>query len=113
MPFTLIVHQTQTWGVPVLVATAGNTLGACTSYWLGRGAVTAVPPSSPRVLRAGGLLRRYGAPALLLTWVPLVGDVLMVLAGAARVPFHTFVAWTTAGKAVRYLALAAVVLASS
>lgn len=112
MPFALIVRDSQTWLVPVLVATAGNTLGACTSYWLGRGAVSAVPPSSPKTLRAAGLLRRYGPPALLLTWVPLVGDALVVLAGAARMPFTTFLAWTTAGKAARYLVLAQLVLTS-
>ena len=62
-----------------------------------------VPPFS----RAGP--RRYGAPALLLSWVPLIGDVLVVLAGAARMRVVPFVTWTTIGKAARYLALAAAV----
>jgi membrane protein YqaA with SNARE-associated domain len=61
-------------------------------------------------LRAADLLRRYGPPALLLSWVPLVGDVIVVLAGAARMPFVTFAGWTTVGKAARYAALAAAVL---
>lgn len=109
LPFAVIVRESQTWLVPVLVATAGNTLGACTSYALGRAAITVAPPPSPRVDRAAGWLRRYGPPALLLTWVPLVGDILVVLAGAARMPVVPFLAWTTAGKAARYLALAAAV----
>ena len=37
---------------------------------------------------------------------PLVGDVLVLLAGAARMPFGTFIGWTTAGKAARYVAVA-------
>lgn len=110
LPFAVVVRESSTWAVPVLVATVGNTLGACTSYWLGRAAITAVPPSSPSLLRAAALLRRYGPPALLLSWVPMIGDLIVVLAGAARVPFVTFAGWTTVGKAGRYLALAAAVL---
>jgi membrane protein YqaA with SNARE-associated domain len=106
LPLSVVVHDSDTWLVPVLVATAGNTLGACTTYWLGRGAITVAPPSAPRVQRASSLLRTYGAPALLLSWVPLIGDLLVVLAGAARMPFAVFTAWACAGKLARYLAMA-------
>ena len=92
--------------MPVLVATAGNALGACTTYWLGRAAITVVSPASPKVQRASALLSRYGPPAMLLSWVPLIGDVLVVLAGAARMRFWTFAVWTTAGKCARYAAVA-------
>lgn len=108
VPLAVVVTQSGTWLVPVLVATLGNTLGACTTYWLGRAAMTVASPTSSGVQRAARLLQRHGAPALLLSWVPVIGDVLVVLAGAARVPFWTFAAWTTAGKCARY---AAVVLA--
>lgn len=106
LPLAVVVRNSGTWLVPVLVATAGNTLGACTTYWLGRAAITVVSPASPRVQRASALLQKRGAPAMLLSWVPLVGDVLVVLAGAAKMPFWTFVAWTTAGKCARYVAVA-------
>jgi membrane protein YqaA with SNARE-associated domain len=106
LPLAAIVASSGDLVVPVLVATAGNTLGACTTYWLGRAAITVVSPTSRRVHRSAALLRRYGPPALLLSWVPLVGDVLVVLAGAARMPFWTFLAWTTIGKCARYVAVA-------
>lgn len=106
VPLGVVVTSTGTWAVPVLVATLGNTLGACTTYWLGRAARKVAAPSSPTVQRAARLLQRYGAPSLLLSWVPLVGDVLVVLAGAARVPFWTFTAWTAIGKGARYAAVA-------
>lgn len=106
VPFALVVHDSRTWLVPVIVATVGNTLGACTTYALGRLAVRGVPPESRRVELAAGWLRRYGPPALLLSWAPVVGDVLVGLAGAARVGVLPFVVWTTVGKAARYLALA-------
>ena len=56
------------------------------------------------------MLQRYGPPALILSWVPLVGDVLVALAGAMNVPFHTFSGWVVLGKAARYLVVAWAVL---
>lgn len=106
VPLAVVVRTSGTWVVPVVVATLGNTLGACTTYWLGRAAITVVSPTSARVQRAAALLRRYGAPALLLSWVPLFGDLLVVLAGTARMAFWTFALWTTVGKAARYVAVA-------
>lgn len=92
--------------MPVLVATAGNVLGACTTYWLARAAITVTSPPSGKVQRAGALLNRYGSPAMLLSWVPLIGDVLVALAGAAKMPFWRFAIWTAMGKCARYVAIA-------
>lgn len=43
---------------------------------------------------------------MLLSWIPLIGDILVILAGAARMPFWTFAAWLTAGKCARYIFVA-------
>jgi membrane protein YqaA with SNARE-associated domain len=109
VPLALLVRSSDGVAIPVLVATAGNTLGACTTYWLGRKAITVAPPASPKVRRASAILQKHGAPAMLVSWVPIVGDVLVILAGAARMPFWRFLAWTTAGKCARYAAVAAAV----
>jgi membrane protein YqaA with SNARE-associated domain len=106
VPLALVVRNSGHWLVPVIVATAGNTLGACTTYWLARAAVTVVPPRGERTRRASALLAKYGAPSMLLSWVPLIGDVLVLLAGAARIPVWSFVIWTTVGKASRYVIVA-------
>lgn len=95
--------------VPVLVATTGNVLGACTTYWLGR--ETSRVFGQRRELagkgaRAARLLRCYGAPVLLVSPVPVVGDLLVALAGATRVPFGAFLFWVTLGKGARYAAVA-------
>ncbi len=94
---------------PVLVATAGNFLGACTTFWLARQAarrLTGDTPAGRHHPRAAALLTRFGQPALLLSWVPLVGDAIVVVAGAIGVPFRSFSAWVIAGKAARYAAVA-------
>jgi membrane protein YqaA with SNARE-associated domain len=106
VPLALVVRSSGDWRLPVLVATVGNTLGACTTYWLARWAVSLAPPHNERTRRASALLAKYGAPSMLLSWVPLVGDVLVLLAGAARMPVWRFIAWTTLGKALRYVAVA-------
>jgi membrane protein YqaA with SNARE-associated domain len=110
VPLAVEVARTGGWVVPVLVATLGNVLGACTTYGLARLAITAAPEPSPRVARAARLLARHGPPALLLSWVPLIGDLIVALAGAARMPMVTSVAWTTLGKLARYIVVALAVL---
>ena len=95
----------------MIVATAGNTLGACTTYWLARKAVSALDAGGRVRDRAAlRVVERYGQPALLLTWVPMLGDAIVVTAGAASMKFPGFFCWTLAGKAARYVAVAYVAM---
>lgn len=117
VPLAYLVHTRQELALPVLVATTGNYLGACTTYWLGRGAIRVFerrrrdpPATSPTQRRALSLIRRWGPPALLLSWVPILGDALVVAAGALRLPFVSSSAWLASGKLARYLAVAWVAL---
>jgi membrane protein YqaA with SNARE-associated domain len=107
IPLAILVRRTGDLLGPVLVATVGNYLGACTTYLLARGAVRRFAPraeaSSPRAIAA---LRRYGSPALLMSWVPVIGDAVVVVAGAAKIPFAAFSLWTVIGKAARYAMVA-------
>jgi membrane protein YqaA with SNARE-associated domain len=84
----------------VAIATLGNTLGGLTSYALGRLLPTAKP------LRGISILQRYGAPALLLSWVPLIGDALCVAAGWLRVHPVLATVYIALGKLARYAAIA-------
>ena len=106
VPLAIEVARTGSWITPVAVATLGNVLGACTTYALARMAIARAPTPSPRVERAARWVARHGPPALILSWVPLFGDVLVGAAGAARMPVVPFLLWTTVGKAARYAAIA-------
>ena len=88
----------------LLVATAGNYLGACTTYGLARLAAekAATRLESKSGQRAVRLLDRYGRPALLLSWVPLVGDAIVAAAGVVKIPFGSVSLWVIVGKAARY-----------
>ncbi len=93
----------------VLVATAGNYLGACTTYWLGSRAAQLVEqrhPGSRWEQRAATLVRRWGQPLMVLSWVPVIGDALVAAAGAVRMPFWPFTFWIVLGKLGRYAAVA-------
>ena len=94
---------------PVLVATAGNVLGSSTTYWIGRKTAQALARRrkiTRREERASRLLRRYGAPAMLLSPVPVIGDALVALAGATNLPPAAFLCWVTLGKGLRYAVVA-------
>ncbi|HVR42830.1 MAG TPA: hypothetical protein VMS56_05230 [Thermoanaerobaculia bacterium] len=76
-----------------------------TTYWIGMGIGELVTDRRPVWRwneRARVMLQRWGAPALLLSWVPFVGDAIVALAGASRAPFGWFTLWVTAGKLGRY-----------
>jgi membrane protein YqaA with SNARE-associated domain len=91
----------------VAIATAGNYLGACTTFWLGGKArqLAMKQPDAPPS-RSEKLVTRYGAPVLILSWVPILGDAIVAVAGAMRVPFFPFTLWTVMGKLLRYAVVA-------
>ena len=99
----------------ILVATVGNVLGSAINWWLGRYLEHFKDrrwfPFKPPVLdRAAGWYHRYGRWSLLLSWAPIIGDPLTLVAGVLREPLHTFIAIVTLAKLGRYLVLAALTL---
>ena len=99
----------------VAVASIGNILGSCVNWALGRYIERFKHgrwfPVSPQTLeRASGWYQRYGKWSLLLSWVPVIGDPLTMVAGVLRERFLIFVALVAIGKVVRYAFLAAITL---
>ncbi len=99
----------------ILIATLGNVLGSLVNWALGRGIERFrdrrwFPASEQQLQRAQGWYQRYGCWTLLLSWLPIVGDPLTLIAGVMREPLWRFLLLVTVAKAGRYLALAAVVL---
>ncbi len=98
----------------LLVATTGNVLGSVVNWLLGRGLAGAssrwAPRQGPMLERAQRWYHRYGRWSLLLSWVPVIGDPLTVVAGMLREPLPVFLLLVTLAKLGRYLVLAAWVL---
>lgn len=96
----LTLHPGRYWTL-LGVATLGNTLGGLSSYLIGR----ILPRAKPT--KSLDTVRNYGTPALLLSWVPFIGDPLCVAAGWLRLnPWHSLL-FIAAGKFARYWIIAA------
>ena len=96
----------------ILVATAGNTLGGVVTYWMGYGAERAYERVSTHKPEARALrwLRRFGAKACLMSWLPIVGDPLCAVAGWMQLPFWPCLLYMAIGKFARYLTMTAAVI---
>jgi len=90
----------------VITATAGNYLGALTTYLIG---ILGGELLITRVLRisreqqerARGYYRRYGACTLFFSWLPVIGDPLCLVGGTMRTDFRLFTLLVASGKLVR------------
>jgi membrane protein YqaA with SNARE-associated domain len=94
----LKLHPEQDW--PALaVASLGNTLGGMSSYLIGR----IIPQTKP--IEGLDAVRNW-PPALLLSWVPIIGDPLCVAAGWLRLSPWLSGLFIALGKFARYWVVA-------
>ncbi len=106
----LILNGQHSFWLLIAVATLGNTLGAVINWWLGRYLEHFhdkrwFPVKTATLERAQAQFQRYGWWSLLLSWVPIVGDPLTVVAGLMRMPLLPFVLVVAVAKGGRYLVL--------
>ncbi|HEC29991.1 MAG TPA: DedA family protein [Gammaproteobacteria bacterium] len=87
------------------VASVGNTLGGMTSWVLGYWVASRYPAEGlvkASHQRSLFWLKRWGSPVLLLSWLPVVGDPLCVVAGWLRMNWLPSLLLILMGKAARY-----------
>jgi len=108
-----LLHNPEISITLLLAVTAGNTAGGLISWGMGR--VLAIRYSAEQLAKqnhqkAVKTIQQWGAPALLLSWVPIIGDPLCVAAGWLKTsPIMSFV-YITTGKLLRYAMLAWLIL---
>jgi membrane protein YqaA with SNARE-associated domain len=95
----------------VFTATLGNCLGACTTFLIGiYGSDFFIRKllrmSESDLIKANRIYRKYGSWSLLLSWLPVVGDPLCLVAGIFRTGFTRFSLLVFSGKFLRYTTLA-------
>ena len=98
--FAYVTMHPDRAALAVAVATAGNTAGGMVTYLAGR-----LIPQKQLDPRAMVLLRRWGAPATVLGFLPVVGEAICVAAGWLRVHWLAALLFTAAGRLARYLAV--------
>ena len=87
------------------IASLGNTLGGMSTWGLGRFMAwwyPIAPLTKPRHQQALTRLQQWGSPALLLSWVPILGDPLCFVAGWIRTHWIIALGYIGGGKAIRY-----------
>lgn len=110
----LLTDRYAAWAL-LTVATTGNVLGSALNWLLGRSIERYrqkrwFPVSEGKLKQAQQAYHRFGRWSLLLSWVPIIGDPLTVVAGVMREPFWSFFLIVAVAKAARYLLLAALTL---
>ncbi|MDD5474634.1 MAG: DedA family protein, partial [Candidatus Methanoperedens sp.] len=106
----LLVYEKFNIPTLVLVASAGNYFGACTSYYIGLKGRSIVERylriDSKDIEKAEKYFSKYGMYILLFTWLPFIGDAFTVAGGLLRLRFWMFSVLVFTGKFLRYLAVA-------
>lgn len=95
----LKLHPELFWPA-LLVGTLGNTLGGMVTFGMGW-----MLPQTQQ-LKHVEKVRHYGTPALMLAWVPLVGDALCLAAGWLRLNWWKAALFIAVGKFARYWVIA-------
>ncbi|UVC12057.1 DedA family protein [Rhizobium sp. TH2] len=101
--------------IAVAVATVGNVIGSMINWTLGRGierlrGTRWFPASEASIERAGRWYHKYGRWSLLLSFVPIIGDPLTIVAGVMKESPWFFFIVVTIAKLGRYVTVAALTL---
>ncbi len=91
----------------LVVATIGNSLGGLTNYGIGRLGnpkwIKKMGVTENKLEKYNSSILKYGSWLALLSWVPIIGDPLIVGLGFFRVSFFRVVFLLVLGKFTRYL----------
>ncbi len=94
----------------IFIATLGNVLGSTATYAMGRYGFQFshrwFQVSDAKIKRTEQYFKRWGAPALLLAWLPIIGDPLCLAAGGLRYSLWRFIILVSIGKLARYTIIA-------
>ena len=98
--FAVLKSYPDTLWIALGISTLGNTLGGMVSFGMGW-----LLPQTQQ-LKHVEKLRRFGTPALLLAWVPLIGDALCLAVGWLRLNWWQAMLFIAIGKFARYWVIA-------
>lgn len=91
-------------------ASVGNVLGSCVNWYFGTqlhrfGHKKWFMFSPKQIHKAERFYHRYGYLSLLLSWLPIIGDPLTLMAGILKEKLWRFVILVSIAKTARYLTL--------
>ena len=103
-PIIISVNFFNPWLV-FFISMLAATLGSITNYYIGLKGIRRFIPDTRKMQKAEKRIKRYGPFALVfLTWLPIIGDPIIVAAGVVKMRFWKFLFYSTLSK-IWYLAL--------
>lgn len=93
----------------IISATLGNWLGGLTSYWVGYlgrwdWIEKYLKVSRTKLEKQQNNITKYGSILALMTWLPIIGDVMAVALGFYKVDFKKSAVFMLIGKCLRFVA---------
>lgn len=85
----------------LVVASLGNCIGGSTNYFLGYYGRKIL--SNKRQLKSEAIIQRFGFWSALFSWLPVIGDPLILVLGIFRVSLWKTMLLMCVGKIVRYM----------
>ena len=102
------IHGYNFWLI-LLFATLGNTLGSGVNYWFGMKGeeyILSKKIITQKQIESGKkYFDKYGGYALYLSWVPIIGDPIVLIAGALKYNIKKFFMIVSIAKFMRYYIL--------
>lgn len=104
----LLIQEQHSVMALIAVASLGNILGSCVNWWIGLKIEQYkdkrwFPVSEPKLQQAQQIYQKYGFWSLLLSWVPVIGDPITLIAGLMKENFARFLLMVSVAKIGRYL----------
>ena len=92
------------------VASFENIFGSSVNWYLGKKILIFkdkkwFPVNEKQIAKSEMYFKKYGIWSLLLSWVPIIGDPLTVIAGILKINFFTFLLLVSISKTSRYIFL--------
>ena len=92
------------------VATIGNSLGGLTNYYFGKFGkflwMKKREAADKKQNKLKQYVTKYGSLCALLSWVPIIGDPLLVMLGFMRIRLLPVAIYMVIGKLIRYIVIA-------
>lgn len=95
------------------VVLASSTIAAYVNYWVGYRGLHPflIKREEEEEHKAERWIRKWGAPILLASpWIPFIGDLFPVAAGALKMPGRKFLAWIVLARVIKTAAVIAFAL---
>lgn len=106
----LLMQHQYSVALLIIVASIGNILGSCINWYLGLRIERFkdkkwFPVSENNMIKAEKIYQKYGFWSLLLSWLPVIGDPITLIAGLFREKFWRFLLMVFIAKTGRYICI--------